>query len=164
MNYLDKQLAKETKVLEPKKKNQKPEKETEKECLKWLKTNNFSISVVDSAAVYSSSRGGYKKGDTESGFSDLVGNDWLGRACFVELKARGKRKNLSPDQYTFLKSKIQSNCFAISTDTYEYLRDTYKEWASYADVGNFRMAQRYLHDQLPIPAKMKDDGKPLFEV
>jgi len=161
---LDNYLSKKIEEDKPKdiKKNAKPEKETEKECLKWLRHNNFNVSVVESKAVYSVLAGEYTSGQTEKGFSDLVGNDAFGRACYIELKAKGRRANLSPAQYVFLKTRVESNCFAVVVDSSYFLKDIYTEWSKLMDRKQFRLAQRTLLSALPMPAKMKDDGKDLF--
>ena len=121
--YSEAQLPKEHK---PRRKNQKPEKITEKQVKIWLEKGGFSGHIVEAKGVFSQSQGRWTKGQTDKGFSDIVGCDPNGWAIFIELKAKGKRKNLSPHQYLFLKDKIERGAFAIVTDSDTYLESGYR--------------------------------------
>lgn len=128
------------------KSNSKPEKEVEKQVLAWAKNHQLFLHVVESKAVFSQAAGGYLRGQTEPGFLDLVGNDSSGRALFVELKALGRRSNLSELQYEFLKKKIEQNSFAVVVDSSEKLHEFYYTWLK------SKNPQGYLLSILPVPS------------
>lgn len=108
--------------------NESPEKAVEKEVIEWLSKNGFEASVVESKAVYSKSAGRYLRGQTESGFSDIVGTDRNGFAIFIELKAVGKRKTISHTQTDFLKARISRGAFCVCTDSVCHLSHIYNTW------------------------------------
>lgn len=153
--YLEKQLKKDGKVP---RKNQKPEKDVEAEVMTWLSANQFDCHVVESKAVYSYSAGRYLHGQTNPGFSDIVGNDANGMAVFIELKAKGRRSTLRQKQKAFLKKKIASNCFAVVVDSAELLATTYKEWSKLR-ADSPKTSQFYLFDQLPKKREKQEDDE-----
>ncbi len=110
-----------------KKRNLKPEKQVEKEVLAWCRVNGFDMSVVDSKAAYSPRAGMYLKRNrmTSEAMPDLVGN-YGSVAAFIELKAPGRRSNLSLEQWMFLKRKIEAGCFACVTDSVSHLSELMK--------------------------------------
>lgn len=110
-----------------KKRNLKPEKQVEKEVLAWCKLNGFDMSVVESKAAFSPAAGKFLKRSrmTSESMPDLVGN-YGSIAAFIELKAPGRRKNLSLEQWMFLKRKIEDGCFACVTDSVLHLSDLIK--------------------------------------
>ena len=147
---------------EPRRKNKKPEKITESEVMKWLASHHMDCNVVESKAVYSQSAGRYLGGQTDAGFSDIVGNDPDGHALFIELKARGCVRRVSPAQRAFLERKIWKNAFAVVVDSAELLEEIYFRWKAYWRQGNFKDAKKYLLDCIPKPSGVSDDGA-LFE-
>lgn len=114
-------------MIIPKKRNLKPEKQVEKEILAWCNLNGFDMSVIDSKAAYSPRAGMYLKRNrmTSECMPDLVGN-YNDVAVFIELKAPGRRKNLSLEQWMFLKRKIDVGCFACVTDGAAHLTELFK--------------------------------------
>lgn len=98
----------------------KREKAVESEVLNAAKDLGFDLSVVDSSSFL-------KTSVTEAGFSDLVGN-WKSTACFIELKAPGKRRTVKPHQKKFLQRKIDAGCFAVVCDGAENLTDLFRGW------------------------------------
>ena len=139
----------------PKRKNEKPEKEVEKDVLDWSKKNNCFLHVVESKAVYSVSAGRYLAGQAEDGYPDLSGNNTDGHSMWVELKAKGKRSNLSVNQYEYLCSKIDQNCFAVVVDSSDILNEFYYSWK------NSKNRQAYLKSVLPIPSEIrKQNSRP----
>lgn len=106
-----------------------PEKVVEKEILAMCKEIGLDMSIVDSGLEFTKN-GGQKESDTEVGFSDLVGNDPNGIACYIELKARGKIKTLSDSQRRFLLRKAQAGCFACVVDRPEVLFSLFLAWKS----------------------------------
>lgn len=148
LKYNAKQIRKGCRT--PKKRNKKPEQTVVKSMLEWAGHNGWSLHKVESKAVYSASAGRYLRGQTIAGLSDLVGNDNVGQAAYVEAKAPGKRSTLRPGQAIFLKEKIRTNCFAICADSVEFLSNSYKIWQALDTVKR----QKYLMSL--VPKKFED--------
>lgn len=110
-----------------KRKNKKPEKETEKKVLNWCKKIGIDIHVIESKAVYSKKAGRYLKSQTSESLPDLIGN-YEGIAVFIELKAYQRRRALKDHQRDFLIRKIKQDCFACCTDRVEHINDLFKDW------------------------------------
>ena len=146
-------------------KNKKPEKQTEKDVKAWLRRQGFDFNVIESKAVYSQAAGRYMNGQTDPGVSDIIGNDKEGHAMFIELKAKGKRYNVSPVQYMFLMKKIKMNCFAVCVDSDVSLNEQYAAWVVRKQQRDINGARQYLESMLPRPRKMDqyDESTPLFE-
>lgn len=139
-----------------------PEKEVEKEALVWCKSKGFDISVVESKAVYSRAAGRYLRGQTEAGFSDLVGVTNDGRAVFIELKAKGKLSTLKPHQYDFLLRKIKLGAFACCIDSASLLDEVHSKWSHLIEIEP-EMAKKYLEEILPkskLTKEILDDELP----
>lgn len=129
---------------------QKPEKITESSCLTWLNVNGFVSDVFDSKAIFSAKIGRYKKNYClPEGCSDLIASDPVGRACYIELKAKGKRNNISLEQFKFLSRRIDGHCFAVVVDSAQCLEHYYKEWSGFIRASNFNGARDYLRSMLP---------------
>lgn len=115
----------------PRKKNERPEWElTKKPCMKWFKAEGFSMSIVESKAVYSATEGKYLHGQTDAGFSDAAGCTPDGIGAFVEFKAPGRRSNLSEGQRQFLLEKINKGCFAVVVDSVSCLESIWSQFQS----------------------------------
>jgi hypothetical protein len=152
-DLLIKSIERQTNINQPEprgKKNESPEKDVEKSCLAWGGKNRCYFHVVESKAVYSHAAGRYTHGQAESGYSDLSGNNANGHSLWVELKAKGRRSNLSAEQYWFLKSKIEQGCFAVVVDSAEILNEFYYKWAG------SKNKESYLISILPIPKSIRD--------
>ena len=134
------------------KKNSKPEAETERELLAYMRGLGWSVDKVEAKAVFSHKAGRYLRGQAAPGFSDLVGNMNDGRAVFVEVKAKGRRYTLREEQRAFLTEKIASNAFACVVDSVALLEEI---------ISGFRHApspKAYLLNMLPIKsAPLKND-------
>lgn len=124
--------------------NEKPEKLVEMACMEWLKENNFSCDVVESKAIFSRKANRYLRGNAPIGFSDIVGCDANGVAVFIELKAFGKRNNISDEQKAFLIKKIMRGAFACCTDSVDYLSKLYRVWYDHKLLGNSEQGKRWL--------------------
>lgn len=111
------------------KKNQQPERQVVQECLIWLKTHQFDVTVVEAKAVFSRARNAYFNSHAEPGFPDIVGNDQNGIACYIEVKRQGMRRNLSDRQKAFLRRKVDTGCFAVCVDSVVLLERLYKFWS-----------------------------------
>lgn len=103
----------------------------------------WSLSIVESKAVFNDQAGRYISGKTHPGFSDICGCTDAGVAVFIEVKSTGKRSTIRPEQYDFLYEKINKNCFAIVADSVEYVTKTYEIF----NVSIFK--KDYLFSELP---------------
>lgn len=106
-------------------KRKKPEKNTEKEVLLWGKENNVLLHVIE-ASTWNGRSHSFGDAKAEAGFSDLVGNTEQGLACYIELKAEGRRSTLSDKQRVFLEAKIAQMCFAVVVDSRKRLEQYWK--------------------------------------
>lgn len=131
-------------------KNKKPEKIVEKDCLDWAKKNSVFLHVVESKAVFSQAAGRYLRGQTESGLSDLIGNNTSGHSVWIELKAKDRRCTLSLIQHKFLSEKISQGCFAVVVDSADRLHEYYYTWL------NNKNPKAYLTGLLPVPRAEKN--------
>ena len=144
--YSRRQMRK--KPREKKQKNESPEKEVEKEVIEFLEKSGFDISIVESKAVFSQSAGRYLRGQTEAGFSDIAGVCPDGIGCFIELKAKGKKRTIRPAQVDFLTRKIRKNAFGCCVDSVSDIADIYNNWLNLRAT-SINDAQKYLLDILP---------------
>jgi len=143
-------------------KNEKPEAIFMLQLKNHLIKKGFSIDIVESKGVWSAEAGQYAHGKTRAGFSDLVGNDDRGRAVYIEVKAPGKRQNLSSGQHFFLVEKIKTNAFAIACDSIAYFDDVYTRWLT--AINNHQCnGQAILFKELPDLAPRFNDSLDLSE-
>ena len=156
-NYLKKQMSKANKSIGRTRKNNSPEKDVETECLLWLRSSGFSMTVIESKSVYSAKANRYLTGMVASGFPDLIGCDKHGFLVAIELKAKGELSTLRFKQRIFLMDKINSNCFAVCVDRVTSLQVYYVEWIKLRRE-NEKLSREYLLSILP---KTKDEGKDL---
>ena len=147
--------------FEPKttRKNEAPEKLVESECLDWLEQIGASMDIYDSKAVWSQQYGGYLSQKVIEGHSDLGGNFIDGMAAWIELKAKGKRYNVSLEQWDFLHDKIKTNAFACVTDSRSHLQSLHRRWT---ECDLMKRRELLLAD-LPKRPEKKSDNKPLFD-
>ncbi len=142
------------------KSNARPEFElTVKPCWKWFAANGFSMSIIESRAVYNADAGRYIDGQTESGFPDSVGCCPDGTAAFVEFKAPGSLSNISLGQYEFLMEKIKLGCFAVCVASVSSLDRT---WCDFIDARNIsrETAITFLTNQLQVPRAVRQQAPP----
>lgn len=153
MRFYKKQL----KPKRTKQKNSKPEFEFKKVAKRWLEDTGFSINVVESKAVWNHNAGGFIRGQTDAGFSDIVGvTPVRGVACYIELKAPGKRSTLKPHQFDFLVGKIDKFAFAICTDSLAHMEPLYNAWANLYSLGMYMEAKNLLLKDLPVKRREAD--------
>lgn len=160
---LNKFCARDAKSLEPKvgrkAKNDKPEFEFKKAAKRWLTANGFKCDVVESKAVWSKAAGDYLSGQARAGFSDLVGvTPYFGVACYIELKAPGKRSTLKPHQRDFLIGKIEAGAFGVCVDSVELLESLYSAWLNIRKSKvDLCVSADYLISWLPKIKELKDN-------
>lgn len=158
-NALDRHSSRQIKTPKRKKHNGKPEAILALDIKKTLNEWGWSVDIVESKAVYSEAAGAYLHGKTRPGFSDIVGNDCNGFAVYIEVKAKGKRSTVRPDQYKFLTEKINTNAFAIVADSIEYISNAHDVWSTSRD-------KNFLLDELPKlqPRWAERDKDPVFDI
>lgn len=143
-----------------KRKNNSPEADLQKLVIKWMNENGFDVQSVDSKGEWSLSAGTYVA--TTRTLPDIIGNDYLGRAVYVELKAPGRRRfsKKQRHQYDYLMKKIRGNCFAICADSIDFILEAYTKWREVFEkgFGEPAAAQYYLLSILPPEPKQEDDG------
>ena len=142
---------------EPKGKNRKPEKDTEKQVMAWGRENRVFLHVIE-ASTYNGRTGTFGDSKVQKGFSDIVGNTEQGLACYIELKAKDRRSNLSEAQREFLEQKIDQNCFAVVVDSRARLE---QYWKGFWSLKNVEDRKTYLRDCLPKKRKGVNED-PLF--
>lgn len=140
---------------EPKRKNEKPEKEVEKAILQWAKNKGWFINKVESKAIYSKAFGNFHYSETKSGTPDLLGCNSQGVFVAIEVKAPGKRSTLRENQRAYLLEVIARGGFAYCCDNVETLNQVFSEWL------NVNNRKAYLLNLMP-KEKESENKKPLF--
>lgn len=143
--------------------NKSPEKIVVIELKKFFKSQPdwFDVHVIEAKANFNEKAGRYMNGAVAPGYPDMSGSDKFGYALFIEVKAPGKRATLRPEQYLFLKRKIEMNAFACCVDSVAMFKDLYKNWLEL----ELPQRQQYLLSQIKLPKKLKqilEDDSPLF--
>lgn len=133
----------------PSRKNQKPEKQTEKECLDWMREQKFDVQIVEAKSVFSRERGRFISQSVKAGTVDCIGNDPQGFGVFVEFKAPGRLSTLRDAQRKFLIKKIHSGAFACVTDSAKRLADIYHAWCKFRREGKLDQSKLFLVQKLP---------------
>ena len=148
-NAINKYIAKNTDGIQSKpqqkESRQSPERRTEASVKRWCRANGILIHVVE-ASIFDRTTGEMGEAKAEAGFSDLVGNSMQGLACYIELKAEGRRSTLSDTQRDFLIAKIESFCFAVVVDS-DAVLETY--WSGFCALKTPQERKQYLLDCLP---------------
>lgn len=150
---LNKYSAKQLEVIKPEVRshNEKPEKEVEKACLKWMRDRGWSVNIFESKAVWNASAGAWTQQGLKAGTCDLMGNTDTGLAVAVEFKAPGALSSFNTEkrylQKKFIVDKINSNSFAAVIDSVERLEIIFKRWSELLPDRN--AARNYLLSMLP---------------
>ena len=144
----------------PQRRNKKPEKKVEEDCLKWGRHQGWSLDIIESRGE----RDQYGTIAVKAGFSDCVGNDYYGRAVYIEFKAPGRAvfSSVRPAQMAFLEKKIKSNAFAVVVDSAELLAQYYNIWCSTGMASGRDEARKYLEQILPKARPVYDSSVNLF--
>ena len=146
-------------VSRVKRTNKKPEFEFRKKVMRWLIERGFECDVVESKGVYNFEAGRYDHGQTKAGFSDVVGvTPYFGVACYLELKAPGRRSMLKNHQKEFLIKKINKGAFAVCVDAIEDLEMIYLNWRHLRSEHGYKDAIEYLIGRLPKGQSAPRDG------
>lgn len=157
-NY-ERQLKKER---GPQRKNDKPEKEVERQCMDQMRDWGWSMQVFEAKATYDPKAQRYISQSMKQGTLDSGGSTNEGVAAWVEFKAPGKLATLRPNQRLFLIQKIGVNNFACVVDSKERLIEIHSKWDFLREHGNYDAARDYLMSMIPKEKAQRDTG-PLFE-
>lgn len=141
----------------PRRKNEKPEKQVEKECLVYMRAMGWQVEIYEAKATYNPQAGRYVSQAMKAGTCDCMGIMPSGTSVAIEFKAPGRLTtfNKNQRQREFLENRIKLNGFACVVDSAERLRRIYLEWEHLKISGTVK-AQGYLLEQLP-PLKNNDD-------
>jgi hypothetical protein len=133
-NYFEKQARK---VSRPKKRNFKPEKQVELECVQWMTAQGWDIGIYEAKAVYNPHAGRYLRGVMKAGTVDCQGVMPDGTFVAVEFKAPGRLKTFNSArndrQRIYLINKINHNAFGAVVDSAKLLAEIYESWAKEED-------------------------------
>ena len=140
--------------------NKKPEKEVEEQCLKWMRAQGWEVQIIESRAVYNPRAGTYTQNQSvKTGNADCQGIMPDGISVAIEFKAKGKLssflRNGNERQRDFLIKRIHMNGFAAVVDSCELLQSIYDEWQAARAVSQ-EAAKHYLLTQLPV--RKRGDG------
>ncbi len=123
-----------TKLAKPKrnKKNLKPEKEVEHQCVEWMRAVNWDVGIYEAKASYNPYAGRYISRSMQAGTVDCQGVMPNGIFVAVEFKAPGRLKTFNSQrnyrQKEYIVSKILSNAFAVVVDSKDRLEQIYATW------------------------------------
>lgn len=152
-NFYLKEFKKTQRQNQPKKKNQKPEKLTERECILWMRNQGWEVGVFEAKATFNHRAQRWLSKSMSAGVCDCLGTMQNGISIAIEFKAKGKlstflsTKNFR--QQDFIKSKINFNAFACVVDSVEGLKEIYARWKILKDRGYHEDAKKLLFDSLP---------------
>lgn len=133
-----------------KRKHGKPEKEVEKQCLEWMRAQNWEVEIYESKATQVN--GVWRQQSMKAGHADCAGIMPDGTSVAVEFKAPGKlttfNRGGNERQKDFIIKRIHMNGFSCVVDSVERLKDIYERWEKIREV-NPTAAQQYLLSMLP---------------
>lgn len=162
-----KEIQKLNGVLPKRKKNLKPEKIVETECLKWMREQGWEVQIYESKAIYNPKAGTYTQNQSvKTGNADCQGIMPDGTSVAVEFKALGKLSTFLKDtnlpQRDFILKRIHMNGFACVVDSAEMLKTIYIQWEKLKQKSD-EAAKQYLFSMLPQRKKEKQIDTPKNE-
>lgn len=157
LGYATKQL----KSSSPKRKNTKPEKLIEQECLLWMRSKDWDVNIYEAKATYNIKAGRYLSSAMKAGTADCMGVTNDGIAVFIEFKAKGRLSTFALEknyrQQQFLISKINHGAFACVVDSAQLLQSYYLQWVMRRDE-TIEAGKSFLRSVLPSPKKQNPLG------
>lgn len=167
----DREIRKLNGLSEPRRKNEKPEKEVEKACLEWMRSDkqNWSVEIYEAKATYDPSKGIYRQQSMKAGVCDCMGTLPDGISVAIEFKAPGRLSTFNSErrfkQRKFIVDKINSNAFACVVDSVDRLVTIYERWRELRAANvDFGVARNYLLSMLPQQKeKTRLEDEPLFD-
>lgn len=139
-----------------KRKNSKPEKTVEQECLYWMRSQQWDVQIFEAKATYDPRRQIYRQQSMKAGTLDCGASiPPNGISAWIEFKAPGKLSTLRDSQRDFMLKKIETGCFTCVTDSAHRLRTIFMQWRIYIESGQTIAAKKYLKDMMPEKPKQK---------
>lgn len=133
----------------PSRRNGKPEKEVEGECLALMRSWGWDVEIYEAKATYDPRQGRWRQQAMKVGTVDCMGVTGMGIAVAIEFKAPGKLSTLRYNQREFLVNRIQQYAFAAVVDSADLLKTYRNEWESLRKNGNIDLGRDYLLSVLP---------------
>lgn len=145
----------------PRKKNEQPEKDVEKQCLEWMRAKNWEVQIIESKATYNVAAGCYTKNQSvKTGNADCQGLMPDGTSIAVEFKAPGRLSSFLSDRSTpqrdFIIKRIHMNGFACVVDSTARLEKIFVEWDQARQISKDK-ARQVLLNYLPVRKTEKKD-------
>lgn len=114
-------------------KNKKPEKDVERFCLEWMRSQGWDVQIMESKATYNPKAGMYLRNTSVStGTCDCIGTMPDGKFVAIEFKAPGRLSTFASDrnhmQRDYIISKIRSGAFAAVVDSVARLEKIHAAW------------------------------------
>lgn len=125
-------------------KNRKPEARVVIDILQWCKLKEWQVQRIESKNTYNPKAGRWVSSPTAPGTPDIIGTLPTGVFVAIEVKAPGRLTTLRDNQREFLLQKINSNAFALVTDSVARLEKIYNHWKTLSGVE----ARDYLRTEL----------------
>lgn len=156
-NALNKFYQKQADELAPKQpvervRNKAPEKDVERECLKWMRAREWKVEIYEAKAKWNSEAQRFTSTGMKFGTVDCMGSTDEGIAVAVEFKAPGALSTFNREerflQRKFIVDRINSNAFACVVDSAARLETIYLRWKELRLVG-LAEARQYLISALP---------------
>lgn len=162
-NYISKQ---ERTANGPSRKNDKPEKAVEKDCLQWMRNQGWIVNIYESKATYNPGLGRYVSQNMKAGTVDCMGQMPSGLAVLVEFKAPGRRSTFAKEsnyrQVKFLKDRIKAGAFGCVVDSSVQLYTIYEKWNQIYESKGQQRAIEYLLEALPKKSNKRKNTEELF--
>ena len=157
-NFHRKDLKEISKLQGTSKKNKKPEKEVEADCLKWMKIKGWDVGIYEAKNV-KDQYGNYLGRTMPVGTCDCMGITPHGIAAYVEFKAKGCRSSFNSEKRTkqreFLTSKINHYGFGVVVDSVTMLDEFWDGYLEIRETLGMNASRDYLLGQLPKKRKEK---------
>ncbi|MFN9972690.1 MAG: hypothetical protein ACK58T_22650 [Phycisphaerae bacterium] len=133
-----------------KRKNAKPEKDVEKECLTWMRGRGWNVQIYESKATQVN--GVWRQQAMQAGNADCQGIMPGGVSVAVEFKAPGKlatfNRPQNQRQIDFIEDRITMGGFACVVDSVSLLQHIYETWLDKKLISD-EEAISYLLEVLP---------------
>lgn len=162
--FCEKQLDNKPKKLS--KPHGKPEKEVEKACLAWMRSQGWNVQIFEAKATWSPDAQRWLQQSMKAGTCDCLGNTNEGLSVAIEFKAPGALSSFNSDkrylQKKFIIDKIHSCAFACVVDSLQSLQLIYAEWNVLRKY-DMEKAKLMLLSKLPKMSAKREKQEKLFD-
>lgn len=145
-NYYQKQIPREKRS----RKNSRPEKEVERECVGWMRAQGWDIQIYEAKSTFNPRAGRYVGQSCKAGTVDCQGILPGGTFVAIEFKAPKKISTFNASknhrQKQYLISKIANGAFGAVIDSRQRLEQIYNSWR---DLKTSEERRSYLMTCLP---------------